>query len=416
MVMDEDSVSRGTHPFVREIAHDEGTREDVVDSGWPENIYLRLKEIIDSHRWRSPREFDAFGPTGFLSSGSPERAVGSAGDEGREIGGQVVSFASNDYLGLSAHPKVRDAAHEAIERWGTGSGGSRLITGSRPIHRELEQSLANYKSCEAAICFPSGYAANLGALGTLATSNTQIVSDELNHASIIDGCRMSRAQVCVYRHLDLDHISSLLKESTKPSIVVTDTVFSMDGDVAPIADIASVCRKYGAMLVLDEAHGVLGPDVDEEVLRGLLVVRVGTLSKSLGAGGGFVAANREVIDLLVNQARPYIFTTSLSPPVTAAAQAALDILVSPEGEMLCNRLREYVNRVRPGHLTPIIPVVLGSEQRAIDASAALLEKGIWIPAIRPPTVPVGTSRLRLTLSAAHSDEQIDRLIDALANL
>ncbi|MHB8319924.1 MAG: aminotransferase class I/II-fold pyridoxal phosphate-dependent enzyme [Acidimicrobiales bacterium] len=406
----------GLEPSGLEAVGSCDTGEGPSGDGWAQRINSRLRDIRDAGRWRSPREFDAVGQVGVLSPPRRGQCVGSAECDEARGSRETVSFASNDYLGLSAHPRVKAAAHAAIERWGTGSGGSRLVTGSRPIHRELEEALASFKSCEAAICFPTGYAANLGVLGVLGTRDTRILSDELNHASIVDGCRISRAEVSVYRHLDVDHISDLLKECEKPSIVVTDTVFSMDGDIAPLGDIAEVCRKYAAILVVDEAHGVLGPQIDQELLRELPVVRVGTLSKALGAAGGFVAASHETVDLLINQARPYIFTTSLAPPVAAAAKAALEVLESREGETLCGRLRELVNRVRPGHPSPIIPIVLGSEERALNASASLLEKGIFVPAIRPPTVPVGTSRLRLTVSAAHSDEQIDRLNDALATL
>ena len=380
------------------------------ESKWDARVRSRLADVIDGGRWRSPRQFDARGPAGVLSD---------VRDQGGGVG-PVVSFASNDYLGLSVHPAVTAAAGEALERWGAGSGASRLITGSRPVHFALERALAEWKGTEAAVCFPTGFAANLGVLATLGGPDVRILSDELNHASIIDGCRLSRSRVGIYRHCDMSHLEALLEanDASTATVVVTDTVFSMDGDVAPIERIAELCASYGALLVVDEAHAVLGPVLGGEIDSagdGLTLVRVGTLSKTLGSMGGFVAASRNVIDLLVNLARPYIFTTALTPADAAAALAAVEVVQSNEGRELTARLAALVERVAgPGHPSPIIPVILGSEERAQHASAALLEDGLWVPAIRPPTVPVGTSRLRVTLSAAHSDDEVARLCAALA--
>ena len=350
-------------------------------------------------------------------------------------GAPVVSFASNDYLGLSSHPAVVAAAHEALERWGSGSGASRLVTGTRPIHSDLEVALADWKGAEAAVCFPTGFAANLGVLCTFGGPEVRVLSDELNHASIIDGCRLSRSSLAVYRHRDLDHLEQLLASpslspspgtparagsAAYPTIVVTDTVFSMDGDAAPVDELVSLCARHGALLVLDEAHAVLGPSVPAASTAP--IVRVGTLSKTLGSLGGFVAASRDMADLLVNRARPYIFSTASSPADAGAALAALGILRSGEGAALVSRLAGLVERAvdaglaAADHPSPIIPVVLGSEMRALEASAALLAEGFWVPAIRPPTVPAGTSRLRVTLSAAHHDEDAERLFAALVHL
>ena len=411
---------------------------------WAKRVQAQLDQVVDGGRWRSPREFDALGPAGAL--------------EGVSSGEPVVSFASNDYLGLSMHPAVVDAAARALTRWGAGAGASRLVTGSRPVHAALELALAEWKGTEAAVCFPTGFAANLGVLSVLGGPEVRVLSDELNHASIIDGCRLSRSQVSIYRHGDLAHLEELLAEgggsggaasgagasgsgrpsgghthayAATPTLVVTDTVFSMDGDAIAIEEIAALCRRHGALLLIDEAHAVLGPnpsaipsaipsanhsaaDVGND---GPALVRVGTLSKTLGALGGFVAGPRNVIDLLINLARPYIFTTALSPADAAAALAALAVLRSPEGDALVARLRTWVDAVAgPDHPSPIVPVVLGSEERALEASALLLSDGLWVPAIRPPTVPVGTSRLRVTLSAAHTEAQVARLVDALAPL
>jgi 8-amino-7-oxononanoate synthase len=380
---------------------------------WPDRIRARLDEVVEGGQWRAPREFDALGPAGGLD-GTP-----------------VISFASNDYLGLSAHPAVMAAARDAVERWGTGAGASRLVTGSRPVHSELERALAEWKGTDAAICFPTGFAANLGALSVLGGPGVQVLSDELNHASIIDGCRLSRSRVSIYRHRDLAHLAALLEGGPAgPTIVVTDTVFSMDGDAAPVQEIAALCRRHGALLLLDEAHAVLGPHLTDAIMADpdLTLVRMGTLSKTLGSLGGFLAGSHAVIDLMVNLARPYIFTTGLTPADTAAARAALGVLRSAEGEALVQRLTALVDRVvapdgtatertdHPGGASPIIPVILGSEQRALEASAALLAQGLWVPAIRPPTVPAGTSRLRVTVSAAHTDAQVAQLIDALGPL
>jgi 8-amino-7-oxononanoate synthase len=326
----------------------------------------------------------------------------------------VVSFASNDYLGLTQHPSVVAAAHAALDRWGAGAGSARLIVGSRPVHAELEAALAEWKHAESAVLFPTGFATNLGVLTTFGGPGALVCSDELNHASIIDGCRASRARVKVYRHRDLDHLDHLL--TTVPAEragVVTDTVFSMDGDVADVDALVAMCARHRALLVLDEAHAVLGPEPD---VSGVDALRVGTLSKTLGSLGGFVAGPRHFTDLVVNRARSYIFTTALSPADSASALAAVGVVRSAEGGELRRRLRSNVDRLRPGHPSPIVPVVLGDEARTVAAAEALLEQGMLVPAIRPPTVPPGTSRLRVTLSAAHESAQIDALATALANL
>ncbi len=315
-------------------------------------------------------------------------------------------------------------------------------------------------------------------LSTLGGPGVRILSDELNHASIIDGCRLSRSALAVYRHCDMGHLAELLADTASdaatdtdtatataadtdtataadtatdtaadtaadtatspvPTIVVTDSVFSMDGDIAPLDDLVDLCRRHNALLILDEAHAVLGPNLptdprrdkgggmggrDRDGAQGGTVVRIGTLSKTLGSLGGFVAASRDIVDLIVNRARSYIFSTAPTPADAAAALAALRIVRSAEGAALTGRLAALIDRVAeagfaaPGHPSPIIPIVLGSEQAALNASAALLQEGLWVPAIRPPTVPVGTSRLRVTLSAAHTDEDVSRLLHALVLL
>ncbi len=360
-------------------------------SAWAES---ELEAVRAAGRWRETRPFDAFGPAGQLA------------------GRQVVSFASNDYLGLSVHPDVLAAAHEALERWGSGATASRLVVGTRPCHRDLEEEIAVWKGTERALVFSSGYAANLGILSALGGSDVMVFSDELNHASIIDGCRLSRARVAVYRHRDVDHLDALMEASTGRKIVVTDSVFSMDGDVAPLAPLAELCARNGALLVVDEAHAVLGPALPP---TGGEVLRTGTLSKTLGSLGGWVAGSGPLIDLLVNRARPFIFTTALTPADAAAALAAVRILRAGEGDRLVRRLRRLVDRLRRGHPSPILSIIVGEEDRAVAVAGALLERGVLIPAIRPPTVPPGTSRLRVAVSAAHTDAMVDVLLDALAS-
>ena len=366
---------------------------------WSSLVEARNEKLRAEDRWRSPVTFDTRGPEGVLT------------EEGRK----VVAFASNDYLGLSVHPTVVAAAHEALDLWGAGSGASRLVTGSRPVHEELEDALAAWKGTARAAVFPTGFAANLGVLGAFGDRGVRVCSDELNHASIIDGARLSRAEVVVYRHCDPEHLDKLLRGATGPAMVVSDVVFSMDGDVAPVAELAAVCRRHGALLVLDEAHSVLGPDLAAD-LGGVDVLRVGTLSKTLGSLGGFVAGPAAFVELLVNRARSYIFTTALTPPDAAAALAAVRLVQTPEGDRLRARLAQHVERVAPGHPSPIVPVVLGDDERAVAASAALLAQGVWVPAIRPPTVPVGTARLRVTLSAAHTGAQVALLVESLAQV
>ncbi len=368
-------------------------------SVWSSRVQQSNARLHAEDRWRHPVTFDARGPEGVLT----------------EDGRKVVAFASNDYLGLSVHPSVVRAAHEALDLWGTGSGASRLVTGSRPCHGELEEALAAWKGTERAVVFPTGFAANLGVLSAFGDHGVRICSDELNHASIIDGTRLARAEVAVYRHGDVDHLETLLDQAPGLTLVVTDVVFSMDGDVAPVGDIAAACRRHGALLVLDEAHHVLGPALAPDLAH-TDVLRVGTLSKTLGSLGGFVAGARPFIDHLENRARSYIFTTAPTPPDTASALAALRVLVSPEGASLRDRLAAHVKSVAPGHASPIIPIVLGSDERAVTASQMLRDRGVWVPAIRPPTVPPGTARLRVTVSAAHTEDHIALLLDALASL
>lgn len=372
-----------------------GGERGAADGGWDGVVASAVKAVVDANQWRRPRDLDGPGPAAVESS----------------TGREVLSFASNDYLGLTLHPAVRAAAAEAARACGAGSGSARLIVGSRPVHTELEARIAAWRGVEAAVLFTTGYAANLGVVATLGRWASLICSDELNHASIIDGCKLARAPTRVYPHCDAAAVDGLLEGSDGRGVVVSDTVFSMDGDLAPVAELSEVCAARGALLVLDDAHAVL--DHPEAVHPECRVLRVGTLSKAVGALGGYVCGLRPYVDLLVNKARSYIFTTALAPAPAAAALAAIEVIDSPEGAELKARLRANVDRVRPGHPSPIIPVVLGDEAAAIAASDALAAAGILVPAIRPPTVPVGTSRLRVAVSAAHTAADLDRLLDAL---
>lgn len=362
-------------------------------NAWAERELAGLRALS---RYREPIPFDGEGPTGKVS----DRLL--------------VSFASNDYLGLASHPQVKLAAISAIERFGTSATASRLIVGTRSLHAELESQLAEWNLSERALVFSSGYSANLGVLTTLGEQDVTLFSDELNHASIIDGCRLAKARTLIYRHLDLEHLQSLLRQTPGRKVVVTESVFSMDGDAAPLSALAQLCIEHGALLVVDGAHAVLGPKL--EATGDLQVLHVGTLSKTLGALGGFVTGSSRLIELLINRARSFIFTTGLSPADTAAALAAVRICRSQEGDQLRARLRSLIDMLRPGHPSAIVPIILGEDAAALAAAAELRTAGIHVPAIRPPTVPKGTARLRVALSAAHSDTMISSLREALARL
>ncbi|MDE0425457.1 8-amino-7-oxononanoate synthase [Candidatus Poribacteria bacterium] len=345
-------------------------------------------------------------------------------------GRDVVLLGSNNYLGLSMHPEVVAAAVEATQIFGTGASGSRLISGNSELYTTLESNLAKTKGTEAALVFSSGYAANTSVVPLLAGEGDLILSDALNHASIIDGCRLSRATKKIYQHCDVEHLKTLLSESTafRRKLIVTDSVFSMDGDIAPLPDIYEVATKYDAMLLVDDAHGfgVLGKDgsgiISHFGLDGKEIIQMGTLSKAVGALGGYIAGSRTLIELLINRARGFIFTTGLPPATLAAANTALDVIrSSPE---LRENLFSHAKRFKTALInlgytllpseTQILPVVLGSPQRATRVAEALLTEGVFAPAIRPPAVPTGTSRLRLTLMATHTDAEIEQAIEAFA--
>jgi 8-amino-7-oxononanoate synthase len=375
-----------------------------------------LEELAGRGLLRSLRSVD--GPQG------PKVLV-----EGRE----VLLLCSNNYLGLAAHPAVIEAARRGAERYGFGSGGSRLISGSMTSHRRLEERLADFKGAERALLFNSGYAANTGILQALFGADDLIFSDRLNHASIIDGCRLSRARTVVYPHGDLEALETLLAEE-RPSrrgrwLIVTDGVFSMDGDLAPLSGLVALKKRYGALLMVDDAHGtgVLGATGrgTAELLGCLeeIDLHMGTLGKALGGFGAFLAGPAPIVDLLINRARSFIYSTSLPPMAADAATAALDIVSSGEGSALRASLdrnrRRFVGRLRegglavPGHFSPIVPIMIGDPGPTMAASEGLLNQGVFVQGIRPPTVPPGSCRLRATLMATHDPLELDRAADLI---
>ena len=343
----------------------------------------------------------------------------------RVDGEPVVLFSGNDYLGLSGHLEVRRAASEAALRHGMGPRGSALICGYGDAHAQLEEELASLKGVEAALLTPTGFAANLSVMTALGGEDLAIFSDALNHASIVDGCRQALrmgAELAIYRHGDAEHLETLLASCTRPrKVIVTDTVFSMDGDLAPLAEIGALKERFGALLVVDDAHGTLvhgpsGAGVPEHLAVSAAVdVHVGTLSKAFGAMGGFIAGSRRWRDWMLNRGRAQIYSTALPLPLVAAARASLR--VAREQPDLRETLWRHVSRVSDAlnlpATSPIFSLVLGSPEHALRASRRLLAAGLHATAIRPPTVPKGTSRLRLTLSAAHEEADIQRLLEAL---
>jgi 8-amino-7-oxononanoate synthase len=372
------------------------------------------------------RELAALEAKGLRRSLEP---LGGAQGPVIELGGRpVVNLCSNDYLGLAADARLVEAAVAAARREGAGAGAARLVAGDLPVHGALERRLARFKKTEAALLFSSGYHANAGVLAALADREDAIFSDRLNHASIVDGCRLSLAKTHRYPHCDLTALARLLGETkARRKLVVTDAVFGMDGDAAPLADIAELCDRHGAMLYVDEAHatGILGPNgagwAEAEGVTARVDALMGTLGKALGSFGAFVAGSARLADWLTSCARTFIFTTALPPAACGAALAALDVVAAePERrlrlEALARRMKAGLSELGFGMarvVAPIFPVVLGEEALALEASRRLRERGYFARAIRPPTVPPGTSRLRVSLTARHTEEQVDGFLTAL---
>lgn len=334
---------------------------------------------------------------------------------------EYLMMASNNYLGLTFDSRVIEGAIKGARQYGTGSGGSRLVSGTFPLFTELEKELAKFKNTEKALVFNTGYMANVGTISAIADKNTIIFSDALNHASIIDGCRLSRGAVKAYSHCDVDELKYLFKQADRNArkLIVTDGVFSMDGDIAPLDKLYELSRDYNALLMVDDAHatGTIGNGHGTAAYFNLekeIDIQLGTLSKSLGSVGGYVAANSTIIDYLVNTSRSFIFSTALSPADIGASLAALQVLET-DGSVL-RRLQENVNYMADQLIsmgidatneTPIFPILIGRNEDTLDVSDYLYEAGIIGTAIRPPTVPIGESRIRLTVTAAHNREQID---------
>ncbi len=345
-------------------------------------------------------------------------------------GRDYLAFASNDYLGLANHPALREAMQQAISDWGVGAGASALVAGHFAIQQQAEDALAEFVGCEAALLFGSGFAANLGVISSLMGRGDEIFADRLCHASLNDGCVLSRATLKRFRHNDLLHLENLLQQSeARTRMIVVDAVYSMDGDEAPLPALLALAERYDAWLMIDDAHGfgILGEGagvLQEFALRQPRVIYMGTLGKAAGVAGAFVACTRLLIDWLVNRARSYIYTTAHPPAQAAAILAALPIIRNEKWRR--NLIESHIYRLRSAlsdsacslitSRTPIQAIIIGDNEATVRVAGALREEGIWVPAIRPPTVPAGTARLRVSLSAAHSEQDMDRLLEALPRL
>lgn len=378
----------------------------------------RLAEIQQANLFRSLRPVD-----------SPQQPHAIIGHH------KVINFSSNDYLGLTNHPKVKEAATKAIQDFGAGSGASRLICGSLNPHHDLEKAIAQFKGTEGALTFSSGYGTAIGTITALLSKEDIIIIDKLVHASIVDASRMCGARLRVFAHNDMEDLREILqwcnRERTEKThvLIVTESLFSMDGDFAPLAEIAVLKEKHNAWLMVDEAHatGLFGKHrrglAEKFGLSGAVDIQMGTLGKAIGSAGGFIAGSKTLIDYLINRARSFIFSTAPAPSASAAAKAGLDIISSPEGEKLLRTLRERIEQFRSSTEasggtkdSPIVPFILGDESRALAAAEQLFQQGIFAPAIRYPTVAKGTARLRITLSASHSEDDVGKVASALLKI
>src|SRR5262245_40085858 len=353
-------------------------------------------------------------------------------------GKRVINLASNNYLGLTTHPKLSEAAIAAIKKYGVGSGAVRTVSGTMTIHMELEEKIARFKNTEACVVFQSGFAANAGTVSAILGKDDFIISDELNHASIIDGARLSRAKILVFRHKDMAHAEGRLKEvAGEPGhkLVITDGVFSMDGDIGPLPALCDLAEKYGAIMMVDDAHssGVLGRNgrgtIDHHKVHGRVDIQVGTLSKAIGALGGYVCGSRDLIDYLYHRARPFLFSTSHPPSVTATCIAAFDLLESePERiERLWDNTRYFkaeLGRIgfdiggvtTPASETPITPIIVGEGKKTMEFSKALFDAGVMATGIAFPTVAEGKARIRTIMTSEHNREQLDQALQTLESV
>jgi 8-amino-7-oxononanoate synthase len=374
-----------------------------------------IADLKQRSLYRQLRTIDAINGTSVSRAGRP-----------------LVNFASNDYLGLTQHPKLKMAAADAAQRFGAGSGSSRLITGTLAIHSELEARLAAFKQTPAALTFESGYAAALGTIPALFGQGDVIILDKLAHASLIDGARLSGAEIRVYPHNRMERLSELLdwarqKRKGAKILIITESIFSMDGDSCPLPEIVDLKDEFGAALLLDEAHaiGILGPNgaglAAECGLVDRVEIHLGTLSKAIGSSGGFIAGPSSLIDLLINRARTFIYSTAPTPAAIAAAIAGLGMIASATGDQLRaalwrnhEELTAKLKRPKPeGKRSAIVPIIVGSEEQALSLSEGLVERGFLVPAVRFPTVPRGSARLRVTLSAAHQLQDVVNLREAV---
>ena len=367
----------------------------------------------EESQFRSPRTYTPIDATHVMYEGST-----------------YLMMASNNYLGLTHHPHVKKRSLQAIQQYGTGSGGARLTSGSFPLFQELETRLAQWKECEKALTFTAGFMANLGTISALANKGDIIFSDELNHASLIDGCRLSGAKVQVYPHKDVQALEPLLAESMHHGMrfIITDGVFSMDGDIAPLPELLELAERYDALLIVDDAHatGVIGEG------RGTAhhchcesprIITTGTMSKALGSIGGYVCGSQTIIDYIINHSRPFIFATALSPADIGASLGALEVLEQePRVYQNLRSNTEYMHKalqslgIPSSDETPIFPIIIGSNEDTLEASRLCEQEGIILSAIRPPTVPINTGRLRLTVTASHTEAELHKVIQVLQRL
>lgn len=381
-------------------------------------LIKQREELIQKGLWRSLREIQSEQSARILLEGK-----------------LFLNFSSNDYLGLANHPKLREAAIECINKYGFGAGASRLICGSFKPHHELEEAICRYKQTEAALSFSSGYATAVGTICSILEKDDAIVIDRLSHACLIDAARMCGAKLLVFKHNDVESLESILKrirtntDSRRKVLIITESVFSMDGDISPLKEIVELKDKYGAWLMVDEAHatGIFGKNraglIDELGLRDRVEIQMGTLGKAIGSAGGFICGRRSLIEHLVNRARSFIYSTAPPPCVAAAARAGIEIIESDEGHRRVSTLWNLVNQFKQSISdleidlnkvnSAIIPIILGSNERALKVSEFLKNNGIFAPAIRFPTVPKNTARLRITISAGHTAEEIRLLSLAL---